>query len=218
MIRVPYNNKLTIISNVRVSICILKTSQSLQTEFVAVVNLEQGKFVGWTNIKQREPEDQQCTWKTDKIQNTPTTTKTKTKIRAQKSSIYFSDCRPLCQFLLFPQAPKLKADEGEIISEVSRRRKMTPTKSVGLPCMSHRPEVETATCQHTHTHKKQTSMPRRDSNPQSQQKIGLRPSSYTVWRLGSAILCVIVDKYESGSVIKDGTTCVIKNISKQKQN
>jgi len=65
---------------------------------------------------------------------------------------------------------------GLIVVEVSRLHRNTPQWVVIL-WTSDRPIAETSTWQHTHnTHKRQTSMPRWDSNPQSQQASGSRPT------------------------------------------
>jgi hypothetical protein len=47
---------------------------------------------------------------------------------------------------------------------------------VGLLCTRDRPDTETCTSHHPITHKKQTSMPRRDWNPQSLRARGHSPS------------------------------------------
>ena len=53
---------------------------------------------------------------------------------------------------------------------------VTRTHSVGLLCQRDRPVAETCNSQHK-IHNRQTSTPRRDSNPQSQQASGRKPTS-----------------------------------------
>ena len=61
---------------------------------------------------------------------------------------------------------------------------MTHTHSVGLLWMRDRPVAENTTWQHTTYRRDQHPLPRRNSNPQSQQTSGRRPTPLNAWPLG----------------------------------
>jgi len=63
--------------------------------------------------------------------------------------------------------------QGHLIIEASRSHSDTP-HSVGILWMGDRSDAET-TCQHT-TLSRETFIPRRDSNPQTEQRSGHRPT------------------------------------------
>jgi len=64
---------------------------------------------------------------------------------------------------------------GLILTEVSRLHSDTP-HSVGLLCTSDQPDAETPTWQHTTFTRDRCPCNRQDSNPQSQQTSGRRPT------------------------------------------
>ena len=64
------------------------------------------------------------------------------------------------------------------------------THLVGLLWTSDRPYAETLYLTTHNTHKRQTFIPLRDSNPQSQQAKGRRPKPHTAQSLGSALILV----------------------------
>jgi len=58
---------------------------------------------------------------------------------------------------------------------------------VGVLWTSDQPDAEISTWQHTTITTERRPYPRRDSNPQSQQASGRRPTSYSAWPPGSAL-------------------------------
>jgi hypothetical protein len=79
--------------------------------------------------------------------------------------------------------------------DVSRSHSGTP-HSVGLLWTGDRPVAETSTWQHTTLTRDRHSCRRRDSNPQSQQARGRRPTTpYTVRPLGSACFSIFWMKF-----------------------
>ena len=82
-------------------------------------------------------------------------------------------------------APEFLVGVGLSITEASRSHSDTPN-SVGLLSTSDRPDAETFTLIKHNTHKRQTSIRWRDSNPQSQQANDDRPTPYTAGPLGLA--------------------------------
>jgi len=76
---------------------------------------------------------------------------------------------------LFSVSQQPPAGQGPPIIEASRSHSDI-SQSVGLLWKTDRPIAETCTWQHT-------VLPRRDSNPQSQQASGRRPTSYTARQL-----------------------------------
>ena len=89
-------------------------------------------------------------------------------------------------FFLFPWSNSPPVGQGLLIIEASRSHSDT-SQSVGLFWTSDQPVAETST-RHTQTTLTRDShqWPRRDSNPQSGQVSGLRPTPYVPLTLGSA--------------------------------
>jgi hypothetical protein len=78
-------------------------------------------------------------------------------------------------FFLVQQPP---VGQGFLIIKASPSPLETPY-TVGLLWTSDQPNAETSTSQHTTFSRDKTTMPRRDSNPQSQQASGRRPMRLT---------------------------------------
>jgi hypothetical protein len=78
--------------------------------------------------------------------------------------------------------------QGLLMTDVSRSHSDTPP--VGLLWTSDQPDAETSTWQHTTHTRDRHPCPRRDSNPQSQQGNGRRPTPYWARPLGSDV-CTI---------------------------
>jgi len=79
------------------------------------------------------------------------------------------------------------------IIEGSRSHSDTP-QSVGISGTSDQPDAETSTWQHTPLTRNRQLCPRRNSNPQSQQASGRRPTPYTARPLGSALVRIMLSK------------------------
>jgi len=72
-------------------------------------------------------------------------------------------------------AQQLLVDQGLLVIKASRSHSDTP-HSVGLFRTSDRPDAETSTWQYTTLTRDRHQCLRRDSNPQSQQSSGHRPT------------------------------------------
>jgi hypothetical protein len=77
--------------------------------------------------------------------------------------------------VVFPEAQQPKSGQGLLILEASQSHSDTQ-HSAELPWTSDQPDVETSTWQHTTLKRDRHPCPRRDSNPQSQQAKGGRPT------------------------------------------
>ena len=82
---------------------------------------------------------------------------------------------PCGQYLFYPAFTTLYEFEPPHCRSSEITHKVAP-QPVGLLWTSDQPITETSTWQTHNTHNRQTSMPRRDSNPQSQQASGCRPT------------------------------------------
>jgi hypothetical protein len=72
-------------------------------------------------------------------------------------------------------AQQLLVGQGPLIIETSRSHSDT-LHSIGILWMSDQAVADTSTWQHTTLEKDRQPCPRRDSNPQSQQASGRRPT------------------------------------------
>jgi hypothetical protein len=87
--------------------------------------------------------------------------------------------------VIFPMAQQPPVGQDLLIIEASRSHSDTP-HSVGLFWTGNQPVAETSIWQHITVTRDRHPCPRWDSNPQSQQANGCRPTPYTAWLLGSA--------------------------------
>jgi hypothetical protein len=98
-------------------------------------------------------------------------------------------------FIHFSTAPEAL---DQLVIEVSKSHTHahthTHTQSVGLLWTSDQPVTETSTWQHTTLTRNRYPCPRRESNSQSQQALGRRPTPETARPLGSAIVILTNDK------------------------
>jgi len=90
--------------------------------------------------------------------------------RSPSSSLCSFVHSPVTSSLVFYLGTTAPVDQGHLIVEDSR------SHSVGLLCTSNEPDAETSTWQQTALTRDRHQCPRRDSNPQSQQASGLRPT------------------------------------------
>jgi hypothetical protein len=81
----------------------------------------------------------------------------------------------LSQYFFFPSAQQPPVGHGRLIIEASLSHAGSP-QSVGLPWTSDQPDAETSTSQHATFTRHRHPCPQWDSNPQSQQASGRRPT------------------------------------------
>jgi hypothetical protein len=101
----------------------------------------------------------------------------------------------------FAVAQQPYSGTGRLISEVSRSHTDTPHSVVFL-WGRDRPVAETSTGQHTTLTRDKHPCPRRNSNPQSQQASGCRPTPLTARPLGSAYAYIMSHKFNHYSKSK----------------
>ena len=106
-------------------------------------------------------------------------------------------------FFFPPMAQEPLVGQGLHIVEVSRSHPDTP-HAVGLLLTSDQLVAQTSTCQHP-TLKKTRPCSRRDSNPQSQEASGHKPTSDTTWSLGSTRSLYTGDECLSSNVCSSQT-------------
>jgi hypothetical protein len=90
-------------------------------------------------------------------------------------------------WLFPPMAQQPVVDHGLLTTEASRSQLHTP-HLVGLPWTSDQPDAEASSWQHTTFTSDRHPCPQRDSNPQSQQVSGRRPTPQTARGLDRLIL------------------------------